>query len=149
MEIIEFYGRTIRVKDISFCEKRRTRTSEVVSVIWNIIGIIGIIGIIFGIYFYDISTHIYDIFGLDFGINVDDILDIHYSHVFIFLVGYLFLHTILGALIIDVIFDRNKIVVIVLTSGEKIKSPYISDNDALLLNTHISKILKGGKICLQ
>jgi len=145
MKTLDFYGRTIRVKDISFCEKRRTKTFEVVIIIWHIIGyiaFIAFIGIILGIHFYNFSTHIYDVFGLKLGISIDDDVSMKYISVFFFFFGYGFLHSVIIGLI-HTILGRNKIVVIILVSGEKIKSPPIPDSDALSLNTYISKILKG------
>lgn len=142
MEIIEFYGRTIRVKDISFCEKRDTEASKVSRIIWYTIGSIGAIGIIFGIFFYDISKEFTMGIGLD--ISLSDAVDINPGNLVYLLFIYMFAWAVLDG-VRDLIFGRKKFVLIFFLSGEKIKSPTMSDNDALLLHTHISKILKGEK----
>jgi len=142
MEIIEFYGRTIRVKDISFCEKRDTQASKVSRIIWNIIGSVGVAGILFWIFFYDISKEFTMGIGLD--ISLSDAIDINPGDFVFLLFIYMLVWAVLNG-VRDFIFGRNKFVLIVLHYGEKIKSPTMSDNDASLLYIHISKILNGEK----
>jgi len=116
MKAIEFYGRTIKLDDISFCEKRETRVLS----FFNIVGVIifWIITIIFGFFLYQ--------------------SDMEGKEIFIAILVFLLIMGAIGA-IFEFLFTGNSIVVITLHSGDKIKSPAISNEKASSLYKYISK----------
>jgi len=119
VKTLNFYGRTIKIDDISFCEQRKTRLYNFFDIVGAIIGWIIIIG--FGIILYKSNMTGEEIF----------------KAIFVFLL-------VLGGIgfVIDFLFGGKSIVVITLSNGNKIKSPRLADDDAQTLYRHISKSIE-------
>ena len=120
MKTLEFYGRTIKIEDISFCEQRKTKLFNLFSTIGIIIS--WIIFITFGFFIYGLYEDGKEIF----------------MPIVVFFV-------VMGVIvfIVEFLFGANKsIVVITLSNGNKIKSPKLQDDDAETLYKHISKSIR-------
>ena len=117
MKTLEFYGKTIKIEDISFYEQRNTRLYSLFSIfvlIINWIILISFLLFLYGLY--------------------EDGKEILIPIVSFFIVA--------GGIIsfVGFLFDVNKsIVEITLSNGIKIKSPKLKDADAEKLYKHISK----------
>jgi len=118
MQTINFYGKTIKIDAISFCEKRRTKFFS----FFNILGIIifWIIVIIFSLILYNSN------------LNSEDILKA--IAIFILIIGSI-------GFVLEFIFGKKSIVEITLQTGDKLKSPTLPDNKAIALYEYIDKAI--------
>lgn len=118
MQTINFYGKVIKIDTISFCEKRKTKPFSLLSTLGLIT--FWVIVIIFSFILY-ISN-----------LKSDDILKAIFIFILIFGgIGY----------VLEFIFRKKSIVEITLQTGDKLKSPTLTSDEAAALHDYIVKAI--------